>query len=461
MQVLSTQKICYRCQMISISPVDKTLERISILWFLSRGLAHLRLFPLSRAQINQSIIVLASILLLLLAAWLRRLEWSKVTHAPTVKLWLLLRTKRVRGAYWLELSLPLGLLVHRLLRRVLLTHASAHSKLLILLLLLHVAVEELWSEATRPCRLLSRLWLLHLLLLSPHVVHAIVLLLLRPLLCPEASHCIEGVILIRTWCCVWVLIVHTQHTSKVRLGRLLGHCLLLLSIHLLTPSKRTSRLNMLLLKLRLLRLRLPRKIPKAIISLLRGWLEGIKTEVTWRRGVQIDQILVLFLWSQVSCRLWLFDDRLWRSHSFRLFSFRWARSPGRLRVFSITTLRLRKLFLYPFIEFAPLCVEQSHWVGFHVLVNPLSVHILIIQESLDLKCWSIRSWLGVIWWQICLPVGICEIVCERLHELNFAIRPLVQVHRLDLGDVGAELAMLSYKVKMSDKGSFRDGKTLM
>ena len=398
MRALTTQKICYRCQRILISPIDKTLERISILRFLSGGLAHLRLFPLSRAQVNQSIIVLASILLLLLTALLRRLEWSKVTHAATVKLWLLLRTKRVRGACWLELSLPLGLLVHRLLWRVLLTHATAHPKLLILLLLLHVTVEELWSEATRPCRLLHWLWLVHWLLLSPHVVHAIVLLLLRPLLPTETSHCIEGVILISTWRCVWVLIVHTQHASKVCLGRLLGHRLLLLSIHLLTPSKRTSRLNMLLLKLRLLRLRLPRKIPKAIISLLRGWLEGIKPEVTWRRGVQIDQILVLFLWSQVSCRLWLFDDRLWRNHSFRLFSFRWARSPGRLRVFCITTLRLRKLFLYPFIEFAPFCVKHSHWIGFHVLVNPLSVHILVIQESLDFKCWSIGSWLGVIRW---------------------------------------------------------------
>ena len=185
-------------------------------------------------------------------------------------MWLLLRTKRVRVTCWLELSLPLGLLVHRLLWRVLLTHASAHPKLLILLLLLHVTVEELWSEATRPRRLLHWLWLVRWLLLSPHVVHAIVLLLLRPLLPAETSHCIESVILISTWRCVWVLIVHTQHASKVRLGWLLGHRLLLLAIHLLTPSKRTGRLNMLLLKLRLLRLRLPRKIPKAIISLLRG-----------------------------------------------------------------------------------------------------------------------------------------------------------------------------------------------
>ena len=74
MRALTTQKICYRCQRILISPIDKTLERISILRFLSGGLAHLRLFPLSRAQVNQSIIVLASILLLLLTALLRRLE---------------------------------------------------------------------------------------------------------------------------------------------------------------------------------------------------------------------------------------------------------------------------------------------------------------------------------------------------------------------------------------------------
>ena len=128
---------CFRCQLILISPVDETLERISIYGFLRRRLAHWNFLPLSRAQIYQSIIVLASVLLLLLITLLRRLERPKIAHAPTVKLGLLLLwlVKGTLGGSWLELCLPLRLLLHRLLRGILLANAWADPELLVLLLL--------------------------------------------------------------------------------------------------------------------------------------------------------------------------------------------------------------------------------------------------------------------------------------------------------------------------------------
>ena len=142
-----------------------------------------------------------------------------------------------------------------------------------------MAVEELGREATRSGRLLHLLWhiilqwLLYRLRLSPHVIHALIWLLLLPLLLSEVTHRVKGVVFIGAWCCVGVLIVHTQHAGEVCRLRLLLRLLLLLAIHLLAPSKGTGRLN-------ILRLRLPRKIAKAIVLLLRGRLEGIETEVS-------------------------------------------------------------------------------------------------------------------------------------------------------------------------------------
>ena len=436
---------CFRCQMILVSPVDKTLERISIYGFLRRSLAHRHFLPLPWAQIHQSIIVLASVLLLLLITLLRWLERPKIAHASAVKLRLLLLwlVKGALGGSWLELCLPLRLLLHCLLGTILLAHARAHPKLLVLLLLDHVAVEELGSEATWSGRLLHLLlhlhllWLLHWLWLSPHVIHALVWLLLLPLLLSEVTHCIKGVVFIGAWRCVRVLIVHTQHAGEVCCLGLLLRLLLLLAIHLLAPSKGTSWLDILWLGL-------PRKITEAIVLLLRGWLEGIETEVSGSGWVEIDQIVMFLLWSQVSRRLWLLDHGLcWSCCCSLCLSFCWATSPRRLRIFFILTLSLRKLFLDPPIELASFLFEHGHWVILHVLVYPLPVDVLVVQESLNLERGSIRPWLGVARWKIGLPVGVSKIVRECLHELNFAIRPFVQVHWLDLGDVSAELAMLS------------------
>ena len=109
-----------------------------------------------------------------------------------------------------------------------------------------MAVEELGREATRSGRLLHLLlhlhllWLLHWLWLSPHVIHALIRLLLLPLLLPEVTHCIERVVFIGAWCCVRVLIVHTQHAGEVCCLGLLLSLLLLLAIHLLAPPEGTG-----------------------------------------------------------------------------------------------------------------------------------------------------------------------------------------------------------------------------
>ena len=108
-----------------------------------------------------------------------------------------------------------------------------------------MAVEELGREATRPGRLLHllwhiiRKWLLYRLRLSPHVIHALIWLLLLPLLLSEVTHRIKSVVFIGAWCSVWVLIVHAQHAGEVCCLRLLLRLLLLLAIHLLAPSKGT------------------------------------------------------------------------------------------------------------------------------------------------------------------------------------------------------------------------------
>ena len=111
-----------------------------------------------------------------------------------------------------------------------------------------MAVEELGREATRPGRLLhltrfdiivDLLWLLYWLWLSPHVIHALIWLLLLPLLLSEVTHRVKSVVFIGAWCSVWVLIVHTKHAGEVCRWRLLLRLLLLLAIHLLAPSKGT------------------------------------------------------------------------------------------------------------------------------------------------------------------------------------------------------------------------------
>ena len=91
-------------------------------------------------------------------------------------------------------------------------------------------------------------------------------------------------------------------------------------------------------------------------------------------------------------------------------------------------MSLRKLLLDPSIELASFLFEHGHWVILHILVYPLPVHVLVVQESLDLERGSIWPWLDVARWKIGLPVGVSEIIRECLHELDFAIRPFVQIH---------------------------------
>ena len=50
----------------------------------------------------------------------------------------------------------------------------------------------------------------------------------------------------------------------------------------------------------------------------------------------------------------------------------------------------------------------------------------------------------VVRWKVCLPVGIDEVVAEGLKGGDFAIRPLVEIDRLDLRDVDTKSTMLAY-----------------
>ncbi len=76
-------------------------------------------------------------------------------------------------------------------------------------------------------------------------------------------------------------------------------------------------------------------------------------------------------------------------------------------------------------------------------VNPLFVHILVCQKSLDLVRRCLGSWLGKVAWQLSFPVAVHQVVVELLEDINFASGPQVKVDRLDFSDVRAETSMLA------------------
>ena len=101
-----------------------------------------------------------------------------------------------------------------------------------MLLLLHLATEELRSEATS-IRLLHLLLLLLLLLHHLQLLHLLHLLLFSHLvlLRVEASHGIECMVFVISWCSVRVCLVHIHHCS------ILVICVLLLTLDLTLPSE--------------------------------------------------------------------------------------------------------------------------------------------------------------------------------------------------------------------------------
>ena len=103
-----------------------------------------------------------------------------------------------------------------------------------------MTVEELGREAT-PAWLLHLLGLLGRLWLTPHVVHAVVGLLLLWSLLPAWArtecHCVKGVVLVSAWCSVRILVVHAEDVGEALRRGGLWLLLLRLAAHLLTPAQ--------------------------------------------------------------------------------------------------------------------------------------------------------------------------------------------------------------------------------
>lgn len=179
---------------------------------------------LTWAQIDKSIVVLSSRSRLGGGLW-SRLERSKVTKAA-VCLWLGTRSILIGASVRFELSSPLWLLL-------LLELLRGKSVLLhVLLLLLHLAVEELRSKPTgiRLLHLLLLLRLHHLHLLHPHISRLLLLLLV--LLSTKATHGVKSMVFVSCRCSMRVLVVHVHYAR---------HWILLLlrsiALHLLLPSQ--------------------------------------------------------------------------------------------------------------------------------------------------------------------------------------------------------------------------------
>ena len=181
---------------------------------------------LARAQIDKPVVVLPGRVRLVVLG--SRLERSKVAEAAVC---LGLRTCGilVGTSVWFELRSPLWLLLLLELRR------SKSVLLHVLLLLLHLTVEELRRKPAgiRLLHLLLLLLLLllhHLHLLHPHV--GFLLLLCLVLLSSKATHSVKSMVLVSCRRGMRVLVVHAHYGC---------HRVLLLiwngALHLLLPSQ--------------------------------------------------------------------------------------------------------------------------------------------------------------------------------------------------------------------------------
>lgn len=203
--------VCASCLFCHIniyvySPINKVLESSSIIRLLSYWSSSNRHFLiLSWTKIDQSTVILSgSCLIVVLRCGLESAEVTETSVVVGLSSCILLSR--------LELCLPLWLLLllHHLVL-VLRIHVERTTVLLlhIHLLLLHLAIEELRSEATS-VRLLHLLLLLLLLLHHLHLLHLhvrLLLLLHLLLLTSKASHCVESMVLVSRGSSIWIFII--------------------------------------------------------------------------------------------------------------------------------------------------------------------------------------------------------------------------------------------------------------
>lgn len=94
--------------------------------------------------------------------------------------------------------------------------------------------------------------------------------------------------------------------------------------------------------------------------------------------------------------------------------------------------------------FAFVLEEPGRVVRPIVVVSPFLVHVLVRHELSHFIVAGVGSWLFEVGGQVFLPVEVDHVVAHVLEHLYFTVRPLVEVHGFDLGDVHAQLSMHAY-----------------
>mmetsp|Transcript_9896 Transcript_9896/g.13483 ORF Transcript_9896/g.13483 Transcript_9896/m.13483 type:complete len:329 (-) Transcript_9896:79-1065(-) len=218
------------------------------------------------------------------------------------------------------------------------------------------------------------------------------------------------------------------------------------------------------------------------ILLLRHWLLLLLHRVLWHGSVdtlegreavvlrqllgrrstyEISELVVVFggswrkanqIWLVLNLRRRCFPRWCWcRSHSCRsssestLASFLgfFLLSDRLFIAVVVSTTTLVGDALEEFVKAGALVDEEVQGVIFHGGVHPALLHVLLLQEASHFARVRVLRRLLIVRWQVCLPVSIDKVVAERLEDLDLALRPLVQIHRLDLGDVHTESAVLA------------------
>ena len=95
------------------------------------------------------------------------------------------------------------------------------------------------------------------------------------------------------------------------------------------------------------------------------------------------------------------------------------------------------------VEAIALVFEKVERVILHVRVNVALLDVLLVKEARYLARARILRRFLEVFRKVSFPVGVDEVVVHGLEGLDFAVGPLVQVHRLYLRDMHAQGTMLT------------------
>ena len=363
--------------------------------------------------------------------WLAESIWSAEAILLLLLGWLLVARVKCRGPLIGLILLGLGRSSH---------HIELSSHTIVLLLLLERAIEELWLKASI-ATILSRLISLHihrilrllllLLLKHLHLLEAGLLLLLGVV---PVGHDLEGGVFSVRRVRLRVAIHH--------LHQLIDHFLLLIVL-----------LLRLLLNRLLSLLASTCEVTEAVVLLLL-LLWGGRDEITELVIVvggscHADQVgsrlsrhrLGSRCSSSLACRhlRWSFLDFSW--------ILRWLFAGSLLFFLLLLGVPTRASSVHApldkLVKAIALVLKKIERIVLHVRVNIALLDVLLVEKARNFARTSILCWFLEVLRKVSFPVGVDEVVVHGLEGLDFAIGPLVQVHRLYLRDMNAQGTMLT------------------